>query len=62
MPRGNRESFAGAPIEISKKYLAMKLLEPCAIGNTHALVNPIMVPAIVTCLATVEGKCDGCIN
>jgi len=36
--------------------MAMKLFEPYAIGNKLTLVNRIMVPAIVTRLATVEGN------
>jgi|GEM_PF-4298611 len=34
----------------------MKLFEPYAIGTKLTLVNRIMVPAIVTRLATVEGN------
>ena len=43
-------------IEIPKKDVAMKLFEPYAIGTKLTLVNRIMVPAIVTRLATVEGN------
>jgi dimethylglycine catabolism A len=34
----------------------MKLFKPYAIGTKLTLVNRIMVPAIVTRLATVEGN------
>lgn len=37
----------------------MKLFEPYAIGTKLTLVNRIMVPAIVTRLATVEGNVTG---
>jgi len=43
-------------IEIPKKDVAMKLFEPYAIGTKLTLLNRIMVPAIVTRLATVEGN------
>jgi 2,4-dienoyl-CoA reductase-like NADH-dependent reductase (Old Yellow Enzyme family) len=43
-------------IEIPKKDVAMKLFEPYVIGTKLTLVNRIMVPAIVTRLAIVEGN------
>jgi 2,4-dienoyl-CoA reductase-like NADH-dependent reductase (Old Yellow Enzyme family) len=43
-------------IEIPKKDVAMKLFEPYVIGTKLTLVNRIMVLAIVTRLATVEGN------